>query len=89
MTWLLAFPQVSSVPGAPPHQCRYQQLPPAGACVSSLPMMIQLLLKVIVEILSAAGHNVFAAYDGQSACELAEYIPNLDLVISNTRMGAA
>jgi CheY-like chemotaxis protein len=47
----------------------------------------KLLLK-IVEILSDAGHNVFAAYDGQSACELAEYIPNLDLVISNTRMGS-
>ena len=47
----------------------------------------KLLLK-IVEILSTAGHNVFAAYDGQSACELAEYIPNLDLVISNTRMGS-
>ena len=45
----------------------------------------KLLLK-IVEILSDAGHNVFAAYDGLSACELAEYIPNLDLVISNTRM---
>src|SRR5687768_16172186 len=44
------------------------------------------LLAAIVQILSDAGHNVFAAYDGLSACELAEYIPNLDLVISNTRM---
>jgi CheY-like chemotaxis protein len=44
------------------------------------------LLSAIVQILSDAGHNVFAAYDGLSACELAEYIPNLDLVISNTRM---
>ena len=44
------------------------------------------LLTAIVQILSDAGHNVFAAYDGLSACELAEYIPNLDLVISNTRM---
>ncbi len=46
----------------------------------------KLLLK-IVEILSEGGHNVFCAYDGRSACELAEYIPELDLVISNTRMG--
>jgi CheY-like chemotaxis protein len=37
-------------------------------------------------MLVGAGHAVFAAYDGQSACELAEYIPDLDLVISNTRM---
>ena len=44
------------------------------------------LLTAIVQILSDAGHNVFAAYDGLSACELAEYIPDLDLVISNTRM---
>jgi len=44
------------------------------------------LLITIVEMLVDAGHAVFAAYDGQSACELAEYIPDLDLVISNTRM---
>ena len=44
------------------------------------------LLITIVEMLVQAGHAVFAAYDGRSACELAEYIPDLDLVISNTRM---
>ena len=44
------------------------------------------LLVTIVEMLVQAGHAVFAAYDGRSACELAEYIPDLDLVISNTRM---
>jgi DNA-binding response OmpR family regulator len=44
------------------------------------------LLITIVEMLVKAGHAVFAAYDGRSACELAEYIPDLDLVISNTRM---
>ncbi len=44
------------------------------------------LLMELVKMLTDAGHAVFAAYDGQSACELAEYIPNLDLVISNTRM---
>ncbi len=44
------------------------------------------LLVTIVEMLVEAGHAVFAAYDGRSACELAHYIPDLDLVISNTRM---
>jgi DNA-binding response OmpR family regulator len=44
------------------------------------------LLTTIVQMLAEAGHAVFAAYDGRSACELAEYIPNLDLVISNTRI---
>jgi CheY-like chemotaxis protein len=44
------------------------------------------LLITIVEMLVKAGHAVFAAYDGRSACELAQYIPDLDLVISNTRM---
>lgn len=37
-------------------------------------------------MLREAGHGVFAAYDGQAACELAEYIPTLDLVITNTRL---
>ena len=37
-------------------------------------------------MLTDAGHAVFAAYDGRSACELAQYIPDLDLVISNTRI---
>ena len=44
------------------------------------------LLATMVEMLAKAGHAVFAAYDGRSACELAEYIPDLDLVISNTRI---
>ena len=44
------------------------------------------LLTTIVEMLAQAGHAVFAAYDGLSACELAEYLPNLDLIISNTRI---
>lgn len=44
------------------------------------------LLTTLVQMLAEAGHAVFAAYDGLSACELAEYIPNLDLVISNTRI---
>jgi DNA-binding response OmpR family regulator len=44
------------------------------------------LLSQLITTLQAAGHAVFAAYDGRSACELAEYIPDLDLVISNTRL---
>jgi DNA-binding response OmpR family regulator len=44
------------------------------------------LLTTIVKMLMDAGHGVFAAYDGLSACELAQYIPDLDLVISNTRL---
>jgi DNA-binding response OmpR family regulator len=37
------------------------------------------LLVAIVQMLVDAGHAVFAAYDGRSACELAQYIPDLDL----------
>ena len=44
------------------------------------------VLATLVQMLVKEGHAVFAAYDGQSACELAEYIPDVDLVISNTRM---
>ena len=44
------------------------------------------LLGKLVTMLRDAGHGVFAAYDGRSACELAEYIPDLDLVITNTRL---
>jgi CheY-like chemotaxis protein len=31
---------------------------------------------------------VFAAYDGQSALELVVQIPDIDLLITNTRLGA-
>jgi DNA-binding response OmpR family regulator len=44
------------------------------------------LLVILVKMLKDAGHCVFAAYDGLAACELAEYIPDLDLVITNTRL---
>ena len=44
------------------------------------------MLAALVQMLTEAGHAVFAAYDGRSACELAQYIPDLDLVISNTRI---
>ena len=44
------------------------------------------LLVMLVKMLKDAGHCVFAAYDGLAACELAEYIPDLDLVVTNTRL---
>lgn len=42
---------------------------------------------MVVTSLRDAGHCVFAAYDGRSACELALLIPNLDLMVTNTRLG--
>lgn len=47
------------------------------------------LLELVVITLRDAGHCVFAAYDGRSACELALLIPELDLLITNTRLGNA
>jgi DNA-binding response OmpR family regulator len=47
-----------------------------------------LLLARIVETLRHAGHAVFAAYDSGSACELALIIPDLALLVTNTRMGS-
>jgi CheY-like chemotaxis protein len=44
------------------------------------------LLAKIVAMLQDAGHAVFAAVDGRSAFELAQYIPDLDLLITNTRL---
>ncbi len=45
------------------------------------------LLTTLVMMLRDAGHGVFAAYDGLAALELAEQIPDLDLLITNTRLG--
>jgi CheY-like chemotaxis protein len=45
------------------------------------------LLARLVQVLREAGHGVFAAYDGLSALELAEQIPDLDLLVTNTRLG--
>jgi DNA-binding response OmpR family regulator len=45
------------------------------------------LMAFLVGTLREAGHCVFAAYDGNSACELALLIPDLDLLITNTRWG--
>ena len=46
------------------------------------------LMTFLVSTLRSAGHCVFAAYDGNSACELALVIPDLDLLITNTRWGS-
>jgi DNA-binding response OmpR family regulator len=45
------------------------------------------LVAHIVATLRDAGHCVFAAYDADSACELTLAIPEVDLMITNTRVG--
>jgi DNA-binding response OmpR family regulator len=45
------------------------------------------LLALVVTTLRNAGHCVFAAYDADSACEIALLIPDLQLLITNTRLG--
>jgi DNA-binding response OmpR family regulator len=45
------------------------------------------LLARLVVMLREAGHGVFAAYDARAALELARYIPEVDLMITNTRIG--
>jgi CheY-like chemotaxis protein len=44
-------------------------------------------LSAIVNTLREAGHCVFAAYDGASALELVVQLPDVDLLITNTRLG--
>jgi DNA-binding response OmpR family regulator len=46
------------------------------------------LMAFLVGTLRDDGHCVFAAYDGDSAFELALLIPDLDLLVTNTRWGA-
>ena len=45
-------------------------------------------LSALTEALRAAGHCVFAAYDGESALELVSLLPHVDLLVTNTRLGA-
>ena len=45
------------------------------------------LMSFMVGTLRSAGHCVFAAYDGDSASELALLVPDLDLLVTNTRWG--
>jgi DNA-binding response OmpR family regulator len=47
-----------------------------------------MLLAFVVTTLRNAGHCVFAAYDADSACELALVLDELDLMITNTRLGS-
>ena len=45
-------------------------------------------LSTLTETLRAAGHCVFAAYDGESALELVSLLPDVNLLVTNTRLGA-
>jgi CheY-like chemotaxis protein len=45
------------------------------------------LMAFLVSVLQKAGNCVFAAYDGNSACELALMLPKLHLLVTNTRLG--
>jgi CheY-like chemotaxis protein len=45
------------------------------------------LMALLVTTLRDAGYCVFAAYDADSACELALLIPDVDLLVTNTRLG--
>jgi DNA-binding response OmpR family regulator len=45
------------------------------------------LLAQLCITLRHAGCCVFEAYDGLAACQLAGYIPDLDLLVTNTRLG--
>jgi DNA-binding response OmpR family regulator len=45
------------------------------------------LLAFVVATLRDVGHCVFSAYDAESACELALALDELDLLITNTRLG--
>ena len=41
----------------------------------------------LTQTLRDAGHCVFAAYDGAAALELVVQLPNIDILITNTRLG--
>ena len=45
------------------------------------------LMAFLVDTLRGAGHSVFATFDADSACVLALILPDLDLVVTNTRWG--
>jgi DNA-binding response OmpR family regulator len=45
------------------------------------------LMAFLVNTLRGAGHSVFAAFDADSAYVLALLIPDLDLLVTNTRWG--
>jgi CheY-like chemotaxis protein len=41
----------------------------------------------LTSTLQDAGHCVYAAYDGLAALELVTQLPNIDLLVTNTRLG--
>ena len=43
--------------------------------------------RLVVTTLRDVGHCVFAAYDAEAACELALEFDDVDLMITNTRLG--
>jgi DNA-binding response OmpR family regulator len=45
------------------------------------------LMAFLVNTLRGAGHSVFASFDAESAYVLALVIPDLDLLVTNTRWG--
>jgi len=45
-------------------------------------------LSALTETPRAAGHCEFAAYDGESALEQLSLLPAVDLLVTNTRLGA-
>ena len=45
------------------------------------------LMALLVDTLRGAGHAVFATFDADSACVLALILPDLELVVTNTRSG--
>ena len=47
----------------------------------------QAKLNAITEILRDAGHCVFPVQDGRSALQLTVQLANIDLVVTNTRLG--
>jgi two-component system cell cycle sensor histidine kinase/response regulator CckA len=44
-------------------------------------------LYALTKTLREAGHCVFAAYDGEAALELVTLLPNVNLLVTNTRLG--
>ena len=47
-----------------------------------------MLLAFLATTLRDAGHCVFAAYDADAACELSLELDDVDLLITNTRLGS-
>jgi two-component system cell cycle sensor histidine kinase/response regulator CckA len=44
------------------------------------------LRALLASTLRRAGHAVFEAHNGLAACELATFIPDVDLLVTNTRL---